>query len=65
MVNLVDEIDALKQRIDLEGELRNATDLELRNGEEEGPMQHAHDTSIENVIACARALVEKADATRG
>jgi hypothetical protein len=61
MNNIVTEIDTLKLRIDLELELRSATDIEMRNGVENGPMMEAHNTSIQQVVEAARELIAKFD----
>jgi hypothetical protein len=61
MTNVVTEIEILKNAIELEGQLRHATETEFANGEQHGPMRVAHDSSIESVVAAARALVEKFD----
>jgi|HubBroStandDraft_2_1064218.scaffolds.fasta_scaffold1100196_1 hypothetical protein len=61
MDNVVEELDVLKKKTDLEATLREAVDLELRNNIENGPMRQAHDASIEAVVDAARALVTKAD----
>lgn len=61
MQNVVDQLNALKSMLDVELLLRNAARAEFANGIQEGPMKTAHDAAIENVIAAAKALVEKAD----
>jgi|HubBroStandDraft_1064217.scaffolds.fasta_scaffold99124_2 hypothetical protein len=63
MNNIVDEIDILKDKIETEVSLRHATDVEMRNepNDEEGPMRAAHDASLEELVAAARALIAKVD----
>lgn len=60
MKNVVDELDLLKMVLDNELSLRQATDVEFRNGVQNGPMRQAHDAAILQVVAAARALVVKA-----
>lgn len=61
MNNVVTELEILKNAMDLEVELRHATDVELRNNIDNGPMRVAHDAAIDAVVQAARALVDKAD----
>jgi hypothetical protein len=61
MNNIVDEIEVLKNAINLEEELREATDLEMRNNIEMGPMRVAHDDAVNRVAIAARSLVAKFD----
>lgn len=63
MINIVDEIDMLKAKIELEASLREATDVELRNNVTDGPMNSAHQAIVEDIIQVARTIVDKADAS--
>lgn len=58
MQNLVNQLDLLKKMLDTEAVLRAATQTELVQGIQNGPMHQAHDASIADVIAAANALIK-------
>lgn len=60
-MNIVNEIDALSEKITLEKELRPAMDLEIQRGIEDGPMTGAHDAVVEEIVLLARSIVMSAD----
>jgi hypothetical protein len=59
MTNLVNEIDALQNALSAEKALREATQLELIQGVQQGIMQSAHNQAVANVLAAAQALINK------
>lgn len=61
MNSLIAEIDSLKQSLELEANLRHATEAEFSSGIEHGPMRQAHDASINSVVNAAKRLVERAE----
>lgn len=58
MKNVVDQLDRLKNALDAEAALRQATSLEWARGVQNGPMRVAHDAQILECIAAAKALVD-------
>lgn len=58
MHNLVDALDVLKNALDTEATLRQATNAEWASGSHDGPMKRAHDTVIQQVIEAAKKLIE-------
>ena len=59
-MSLTDALDALKNSMELEAALRQATAVEWGTGLRGGPMEKAHEASIAQAVADARRLVELA-----
>jgi hypothetical protein len=59
-LDLLNAVDVLKKSADTEAALRAAANDEWQSGERHGPMRAAHDQSLKNVVAAARALVTAA-----
>lgn len=62
-INLVEEIELMKKVIELEGTLRERTQVEIANDIGNGPMRAAHEVAVNDIIATARMIVAKADGT--
>lgn len=57
MQTLTDAIDALRIALQTEMALRQATNIEWANGDQNGPMKRAHDISIQQIIIASKNLV--------
>jgi hypothetical protein len=57
MKNLVDNLDLLKNLLDTESLLRIAAQDELIQGIQNGPMNAAHQQSIQNILNAAKNLI--------
>jgi len=61
-MNLVEQLDALKSALDLEGASRAVVQSLLQRGEDVGSAGTVHEETIAMVVHRAKALVAKVDA---
>lgn len=57
--NAIPDLDALRQALDEEKMLRDATSQEFDNGEQHGPMRAAHDAEYAEVLRLVGQLAAK------